>query len=59
MHFPHSVAFDQIRGDQPLVAVDGPGTNQRTITLPRGTYVYFCAVPGHREVGMEGEVTIG
>lgn len=56
---PHSIAFEQVRGDQPLVAVDGPGTNRRTITLPPGTYIYFCAVPGHREAGMEGLVTFG
>lgn len=55
---PHSIAFEAVRGEQPLVAVDGPGTNQRTITMPPGTYVYFCAVPGHREAGMEGLITL-
>jgi hypothetical protein len=54
---PHSIAFEQVRGEQPLVAVDGPGTNQRTLSVPPGTYVYFCAVPGHREAGMEGLLT--
>ena len=54
---PHSIAFEDVRGEQPLVAVDGPGANRRTISLPAGTYVYFCAVPGHREAGMEGLVT--
>ncbi len=56
---PHSIAFEQVRGDQPLVAVDGPGSNRRNMTLPPGTYIYFCAVPGHREAGMEGLVTFG
>jgi hypothetical protein len=56
---PHSIALERVRGEQPLVAVDGPGTNQRTISLPAGTYVYFCAVPGHREAGMEGLLDVG
>ena len=56
---PHSVAFENVRGGEPLVAVDGPGTNHRVITLPPGTYVYYCAVPGHRAAGMEGLVTVG
>ena len=56
---PHSVAFEDVRGGEPLVAVDGPGANHRIITLPPGTYVYFCAVPGHRAAGMEGLVTVG
>jgi hypothetical protein len=55
---PHSIALEQVRDGQPLVAVDGPGTNHRLLTLPPGTYVYFCAVPGHREAGMEGLITI-
>ena len=28
------------------------------ISLPAGTYFYFCSIPGHREVGMEGRLTI-
>ena len=56
---PHSIALERVRGEQPLVAVDGPGTNRRTIALPPGTYTYFCAVPGHRQAGMEGELDVG
>lgn len=55
--FSHSVAFEAMRGNEPLVAVDGPGVTQRLITLPRGAYILYCAVPGHRETGMEGLVT--
>jgi hypothetical protein len=54
---PHSVAFENVRDGQPLVAVDGPGTNRREIVLPPGTYVYYCAVPGHGEAGMVGLLT--
>ena len=57
--YPHSIAFERMRGEQPLVAVDGPGTNRRTISLPPGKYTFFCAVPGHREAGMEGVIDVG
>jgi plastocyanin len=26
--------------------------------LPPGTYAFYCSLPGHRQVGMEGTITI-
>ena len=36
----------------------GGGTATVTINLPPGTYTYICDVPGHKELGMVGTLTV-
>ena len=34
------------------------GSKTVTMTLKAGTYKFYCSVPGHRQAGMEGTLTV-
>lgn len=52
----HNLEFE---GLPEFVLEAEPGaTAAETIALEPGTYVIFCNIPGHRDAGMEGTITV-
>jgi plastocyanin len=41
------------------IYTDAGDTNTVTVTAAAGTYDVYCSIPGHRELGMEGSLTVG
>lgn len=53
--FWHTVTIDQLQVDLALPV----GSHRRiTFTAPSGTYTFYCRIPGHRQAGMQGTITI-
>jgi plastocyanin len=55
----HDVAVEDSSG-KTLGQTDliSSGSANTTVDLTAGTYTFFCTVPGHREAGMEGTLTV-
>jgi plastocyanin len=55
----HDVAFEDSSGKTvgktELIA---EGSDSATVDLKAGEYTFYCSVPGHREAGMEGTLTV-
>lgn len=44
--------------DQMLVYANAGQTVTETVNLPAGSYTIYCSIPGHRQAGMEGSLTV-
>jgi plastocyanin len=62
MHNPSSIQHNiSIEGDgmnEEGNTVGKGGTSEVKAELEPGEYAFYCSVPGHREAGMEGKLTV-
>lgn len=54
----HDVQVEGPDGDVGGTDVISEDTTSATITLAPGDYTFYCSVAGHREGGMEGDLTV-
>ena len=55
---PHDIAIEGNGVNEKGEVVQGGGTSEFSADLQPGEYTFFCSVPGHREGGMEGKLTV-
>ena len=55
---PHDIAVEGNGVNEKGEVVQGGGTSEFSANLQPGEYTFFCSVPGHREGGMEGKLTV-
>jgi plastocyanin len=54
----HNVSLEGEGVDEEGKTVGQGGTSRVSATLKPGTYTYYCSVPGHRQGGMQGTLTV-
>jgi len=56
---PHDVRIEDSGGeDIGGTEVLAEGSESATVNLKPGEYTFYCSVPGHRQAGMEGTLTV-
>lgn len=54
---PHTLVIEDVEGFKLDVATAG-ATDSGSVTVEAGSYTFYCDVPGHREAGMQGTLTV-
>ncbi|MHB8235517.1 MAG: plastocyanin/azurin family copper-binding protein [Solirubrobacteraceae bacterium] len=56
---PHNVTIESSSGQKVgATPTFSGGSKSLSLNLKPGTYKFFCSVPGHRQAGMEGTLTV-
>jgi plastocyanin len=55
---PHDIAIQGSGVNAKGAIVSGGGVSKISVTLKPGRYTFFCTVPGHRQAGMVGTLTV-
>jgi plastocyanin len=56
---PHDVTIESSGGEKVgATPTFSGGSKSVSVNLKPGTYKFFCSVPGHRQAGMEGTLTV-
>jgi uncharacterized cupredoxin-like copper-binding protein len=53
----HNVVIEEL-GDEMILDAPAGQSDSAEVELEAGDYTYYCNVPGHREAGMEGTLTV-
>jgi plastocyanin len=55
---PHDIALEGGGVNEKGETVQDGGTSSISVDVQAGEYTYYCTVPGHREGGMQGKLTV-
>jgi plastocyanin len=55
---PHNIALEGGGVDEVGEVVQDGGVSKINVDVKAGEYAFYCSVPGHREGGMEGTLTV-
>ena len=55
---PHNIAVEGNGVDEKGEVVTNGGVSEVSFDAKAGEYTFYCSVPGHREGGMEGKLTV-
>jgi plastocyanin len=54
----HTFVVEDANGDVEVAEAAAGATDSGSIDLEAAEYTFYCSVPGHREAGMEGTLTV-